>query len=160
MQLIEFLANSSAGGGGGRGVSVSTVIISLIGSLIVAAGAGWAKLATERTARRSESQRVALYALQDGALEFRQAVEAFGNGTEADPDVLADKTRALDLASGRLDILRDRVKDIHATRFTTDWKRLAERFFAGSSETPQHREQLAWDYMCGAIKTALRNNDA
>jgi len=124
-------------------------VIGLTGVLVGALIAGWLAARRERTARREESQRSALYDLQEAALALRRALSAYDS---ARPKT----TRALDEATGRLEVLKHRILCETVRDRVDAWRPLAVGYYSGDPAVSISQEEAAWDQLQVDVGVELR----
>lgn len=123
----------------------------VIGALFGAFVSAWATARRDHLSRHHESQRAALYALQDGALELRRALQVYGRSGPT-----PQNTQSMDDAHGRLDLLMHRIEDHDVREDADQWRDLAQRFFLDDPDITVTVEDTAWQRVHHAIGLALR----
>jgi hypothetical protein len=130
-----------AAAAGPSGASYATALFSLAGVLAAAVIAGVLKLHADQVARRAEAQRTALAELQEGALDLRTALGAYGDELPRPSD---QAERALDVANGRLDLLIQRVDRAQLRTQVEDWRQVAQQFWTEDQSVTATQEETAW----------------
>lgn len=130
-------------------------IASFVGGTAGAVLGGIIRLRADKTARKSESQRVALHALQDAVLDIRQILIEIG-----DDVMTAKQTKAYDRAIGTLEFRADNVACEVVRERCDEWLGDAVLFFTGADEGSPHKEELQRDRLRNAIRKELRRFDA
>ena len=105
----------------------------------------------ERVARREESQREALYELQEAALTLRRALEVY------DPDADdSDATEALDDAAGKLEMIKHRIICETVRDRVDDWAKVAQPYYTGDETVTFAQTVAAWSQLQVDIGIELR----
>lgn len=108
----------------------------------------------ERVARREESQRKALYELQEAALTLRRALEGY------DPDAHGAKTteatEALDDAAGKLEMIKHRIICETVRDRVDDWAKVAQAYYLGDQSVTFAQTDAAWKQLQIDIGKELR----
>jgi hypothetical protein len=119
----------------------------IVGAVITAWGTAW----REKVARREESQREALYALQNVLLEYRRSLERY---KERGPTTKT--TARVEDARGRVELTKYRILcEIVRTR-VDNWRALAEGYFSGDPDVTLSQESKAWDQLHEDIGKELK----
>ncbi len=146
MPLFVSFASTAAADGGGLD---ATPFIAVGGVIVGALIAGGVRLLGDRVERRAETQREAVYAVQEAALNLRTALRNYG---AAGPRPATSLQDAVDLANGRLDLLVHRLSRTTLRLKVADWRELGELYAVGDPEVTNAMEETAWKtvhYQCG-----------
>ncbi len=126
--------------------------IGLVGVVAGAFVVGWLTSRRERVARRQESQRAALYALQEAAHRLRLALEAYGRAEEPSKKL----TKALDDATGQLQITKHRIVCETVRSRVDDWYAVAYPYYLNDQEVTLAQTDKAWDQLQFDVGIELR----
>lgn len=105
----------------------------------------------EKVARRVQSQREALYELQEAALTLRRALEVY------DPDANdTEATEALDDAAGKLEMIKHRIICETIRDRVDDWTKVAQPYYTGDETVTFAQTDAAWKQLQIDIGKELR----
>jgi hypothetical protein len=135
---LTLLVGESASSGSGLGAAP---IIAVAGVVVGALIAGGVRLVGDQVARRAESQRQAVYQVQEAALDLRSALRGYGSDG-ARPTAASEN--AIDLANGKLDLLVHRINETSLRLTVDDWRKLAELYSVGDPFVTNLMEENAW----------------
>lgn len=121
----------------------------LAGALIFA----WFAAARETRARREESQRAALYELQEAALSARKRLRTYGDALPHPPSKLEER---MDDATSRFEILQQRLLCSIVRERATGWLSTARSFYAGDPAVTFKHENDAWVLLQTGVGEELR----
>jgi type II secretory pathway pseudopilin PulG len=130
-----------------------TPIVGLVGVLCGSLIAAWMASARERRARREESQRAALYELQEAALSARKSLRTYGKGLPTPSQKLRE---GMDDATSRFEILQERLLCETVRARAIDWLSTARRFHSGYPEVSFTHENDAWTLLQTGVGQELR----
>lgn len=130
-----------------------TPIIGLAGVLCGSMITAWFASSREQRARREESQRAALYELQEASLSARKALRTYG---VALPSPTRELVNALDDATSRFEILQERLLCSVVRERATNWLRTARSFYTGDPAVTFTSENNAWTLLQGGVGEELR----
>ena len=128
-------------------------IAGLVGVICGSLIAAWLASARERRARREESQRAALYELQEAALSARKSLRTYGEGLPTPPRELQE---GMDDATSRFEILQERLLCTTVRERAIDWLKTARRFHSGFPEVSFTHENDAWTLLQTGVGEELR----
>jgi hypothetical protein len=137
------------------GMSTSSVLLPFVGALAGSSLAAFVALRRDTKSRKQDSQRAALYELQDNALVYEGLLRATQGGVTTRKQGLA-----LDTAKGRLEASLDRVDSSTMKGRCDTWRQQAEWFHLQADEGTQHGLDNAWQLLRSAIAHELRSRDA
>lgn len=126
---------------GAGGLGIATPLIAVAGVIVGALIAGGVRLVGDQVARRADSQREAVYEVQDASLVLRSALRGYGSDG-ARPTAATEF--AVDLANGKLDLLINRVNDPIVRSAVAHWRKLAELYSVGDPDVTNSDEEIAW----------------
>ncbi|KQX74489.1 hypothetical protein [Aeromicrobium sp. Root472D3] len=139
--------NSDVGG--------SSVLLPFLGALVGSSLTAFVALRRDTKARKHDSQRAALYELQDNALVYEGLLRAVQGGLTT-----REQGLALDTAKGRLEASLDRVDSSIMKGRCDTWRQQAEWFHLEADEGTVHGLDAAWTSLRSAIAHELRSRDA
>lgn len=138
------------------GSGLTTALVGVAGLLLGSLIAGGFRLAGDKEARRADSQRAALYALQDGASSLRKQLRSYGRGL---PHPSQEVTDALDDTNGRFDLLIDRVLCSQVQEQARAWREVAEPYWTGDADVGMSTENDAWLLLSKFVGQEIRRLD-
>lgn len=133
----------------------TSLALSFAGALAGSAVTAAVALRRDKKSRKAESQKMALYDLQDSAIEYENVLREVVDGLITPPQVLA-----LDMAKARLDATVDRVDSSVMQSRCDAWRQEAEWYYLEADEGTQHGLQDAWAKLRRTIAYELRQRDA
>lgn len=123
----------------------------IIGFLGIIVGSMWSS-ARERRGRKEESQRAALYALQDASLAARKAIRAYGEV----PVPSRKQQDRLDDATAKFQALEHRILCETVRQRCQAWLPAAQSHYSGDPETTFAMENEHWSRLQESIGVELR----
>ena len=144
----------------GQTGATTTALVGLVGLLLGSLVAGGFRLAGDKSARRADSQRAALYDLQRGAFRLRRALSAYGRAQRATPDALEAVTAAVDDANGKLDLLTHRILCDQVREKTDEWRSAAQAYWLGDPAVVISEEDAAWLALHEFVGAEIRRFDS
>lgn len=151
MHVALFLAADKSSGGGWP--VWATPALAFLGVVVGAGYTAWRTSRREQTARRNQAQRTALYELQATALDLRRALRKYGK--QADDST----TDAVDEATGKLEMIKYRVREDKIRTNLDLWLKTAQAFFTGDETVTVKREEGAWSAVQENVGDVLRELD-
>jgi hypothetical protein len=130
-------------------------IASLVGALVGALIAGGFRISGDKAARRAESQREALYELQEKALTLRRELGRYGRLALPTPS----NDDLLDAAFGDFEARLQRVLCETVRDQAAKWQALAPGFFTNDPEITFAQENAAWTTLQEFVGEELRRLD-
>jgi hypothetical protein len=130
-----------------------TPIVGLGGVLCGSFIAAWFASSRERRARREESQRAALYDLQEAALGARKILRTYG---QALPNPLRELGEGMDDATSSFETRQQRLLSLTVRERATTWLNTARSFYAGDPAVTFSNENDTWTLLQAAVGKELR----